>query len=479
MTGGKARVAWRSKGGWATLAAVGIVVCAIGADPVWPQQTPGGPTDGWGTTVAPSKPAPATPQAAMPIPAQPSEATPRLRPTKPPAAIPAPGAGPAPTSLQIEARAVQMSGDARRTRIAFELSAPVKFTAYRLSDPYRVVIDLEAVHFALPGNAGRQQHGLITAFRYGLFAEGKSRIVIDTTGPVRIETARMDPLQGRVGSAFTIDLVATTPTEFAAEELAAAAATVDPTRNPPPTDGPSQAPKRQRPVIVIDPGHGGIDSGAEGTLGLEKDLVLNVALEIQRALLATQRFDVVMTRTADTFVSLDQRVQISVRHHADLFLSVHADSLAAREFAQSIRGATLYVMSEKASDERSRRMAEKENAADLLAGIRVSAAPGDSEVQNILLDLMRRESATMSSSFRSLLIAQMRNKIALAKDPARSAPFRVLRQTGSPAVLIELGYISNLEDEKLMASPAWQKGVATAVATAVGEHFRRLQANRR
>jgi N-acetylmuramoyl-L-alanine amidase len=355
----------------------------------------------------------------------------------------------------------------------------VPYTTYRLSEPYRIVVDLGAVDFALPPTAGRQGRGLVSAFRYGLISPGRSRIVIDTPGPVRVAAARLERSPTGPGVRLELDLTPTTATELAAEEMAAAARTID-VRKPEPEPPPERrkAPLRARPVIVIDPGHGGIDTGALGALGLEKNLVLAVALEIRRALVAARRFEVIMTRSSDAFVSLDQRVRISRRHAADLFLSIHADSLAIREHAQSVRGATVYVLSEKASDDRAQRMAEKENAADLLAGLQVDRSPGNEQVRDILLDLMRRESATLSSDFRTLLLGHMRPRLALAKEPARAAPFKVLRQPGSPSLLIELGYLSNAEDARLMASQAWQRTFGETVAAAVGEYFRTRVARR-
>ena len=296
--------------------------------------------------------------------------------------------------------------------------------------------------------------------------------MIDTAGPVRVEAARLDTSPSGPGSRLQLDFIATTATEFAADEIAAAASGAGLTQpeRAPVVEKPSAS--RARPVIVIDPGHGGIDSGAQGALGHEKDIVLAAAREIRRALLATRRYDIVMTRSSDVFVSLDQRIRLTRAQAADLFLSIHADSLATRELAQSVRGATLYVLSEKASDDRARRMAEKENASDLLAGLEIGKDTADDQVRTILVDLMRRESATLSNDFRSLLISQMRPRTTLSRDPARSAPFKVLRQPASPAVLIELGYISNAEDEKLMASQAWQRTVAEAVTAAVGDYFR-------
>jgi len=424
----------------------------------------GAPPGDWGTTVVPPAQGPArrsvkkAPDTAGPV---------------------APAAPPAPTKTvvpAIRATAVAVTGDLSRTRLTLDLTGETAFTIFRMADPFRVIVDLPMVEFDLPAGTGREGQGLVATFRFGLFAPGKARIVVDTKGPVRIGDSRMVHAETGKGSRLEIEFVASTPTEFAADEIAAAASGFDIEKavNPPQEAPPAKSRTgRTRPLIVIDPGHGGIDSGAEGTHGLEKDLVLAVAKEIQKALMATRRYDVVMTRTSDVFVSLDRRVRISMQQSADLFLSVHADSLAAKELAQHVRGATLYVLSDRASDDVARRMAEKENAADLLAGIRVDTAPGDTQVRNILIDLMRRESATLSSDFRGLLIDTMQQRIALAREPARSAPFKVLRQPGSPAVLLELGYISNATDERLMASEAWQRQVAAAVTQAVSTYFKR------
>ena len=364
-----------------------------------------------------------------------------------------------------------LSGDGARTRFVIEMTAKAPFAIFRMTNPSRVVIDIDDVEFRLPQGSGRQERGLVTSYRYGLFAAGKARIVVDTSGPVRIEAARIKEVAGDPVVRLVIDLVPTTATEAAAAEIADAAQAVD--LKPTETSAVKLSKARSKPVIVVDPGHGGIDPGAQGAHGQEKDVVLAVSREIQRSLLALRRFEVVMTRSTDVFVALDQRVRISRQAQADLFLSVHADSLAQKELAQNIRGATIYTLSDRASDDRAQLLAEKENASDLLAGLNVNGGSNDDQVRNILFDLVRRESANFATDFRGRLLTHLRPKMTLAKDPARSAPFKVLRQPGSPAVLIELGYMSNAQDEKLMESAAWQKSVGDAVAKAVDAFFAR------
>ncbi|MDX2157885.1 MAG: N-acetylmuramoyl-L-alanine amidase [Hyphomicrobiaceae bacterium] len=416
---------------------------------------------------------------------------PRTGPARPPRGREAPGARPtaaaprspagaqaAPTLATV--LAAEVSGDDRRTRLAFDVAAPVAIEARSLADPSRVIVDLPEVEFRLPTGTGQSAGGLISRYRFGLIEAGRSRIVLDTMGTVRIVRAEVvGPLStGRFR--LEIDLAPATAADVAAWQLAEAAARSVAAEPVPatPAMGIPQGRAGRRPVVVVDAGHGGIDPGAEGAAAIEKHIVLDVARHVERVLSATRRYEVVMTRTTDVFVSLDERLRISQAHHADLFLSLHADSLPSKELARSVRGATVYTLAEQASDDLARRMAEKENAVDLLAGLPLTGS-GDDQVRAILIDLLRRESATYSQDFRRHLLAELRPRIAVAREPARSGPFKVLRQAGSPAVLIELGYMSNADDERLMATSAWQGKVAQAIAAAVDAHFHTRTAGKR
>jgi N-acetylmuramoyl-L-alanine amidase len=248
---------------------------------------------------------------------------------------------------------------------------------------------------------------------------------------------------------------------------------------------------RLRPLIVIDPGHGGVDPGAvspsiHGVPVLEKVVVLAVAKLLAATLLATGRYEVVMTRSGDTFVPLDQRGAQSRRLGADLFISIHADSVPANarsqanSRAQDVRGATVYTLSDQASDEQARALADKENAADLTAGLPAVAAVDQDQVRSILVDLMRRETSEFSAAFRGIVTAELAQRIAMAREPQRAAAFRVLKQTEVPAVLIELGYMTNAQDQKLLQSGAWQSQVAGALARSIDSFFanRKIAAGR-
>ena len=353
-----------------------------------------------------------------------------------------------------------------------ELTGEPSVSVFRLYNPWRVVADVTNAELVRPIGPVGTDGGLITGLRAGLFAPGKLRVVIDTSGPVSIETSRIIAATASTPSRLEIIIAPGSGSASRASELAAAALSlpVDVAATGP---APKARDARTKPVVIIDPGHGGIDPGARGEVGVEKDIVLAVSAEIRRALLATRRFDVVMTRTSDVFIPLDQRVQISRQHTADLFLSIHADALDSKSLAKTVRGATVYTLSDKASDARAQAMADKENASDLLAGLPMRPGEEDDQVRDILVDLMRRESANLSADFRNLLVGEMRPRLAVARDPFRSAPFRVLRQPGSPAVLIELGYISNASDEKLMLTQGWQRTVATTITAAIEAYFTR------
>jgi N-acetylmuramoyl-L-alanine amidase len=380
--------------------------------------------------------------------------------------------GPAKAAEAASATRAETTGDQYRTTFRLDLSAGVTAEIYTLANPYRVIVDLPDVAFRLPDGTGQQGHGLVRTFRYGLFAEHKARVVLDTNGPVRIERAAMTAAPGGKGIVFSFDMVTTDPASFGLGTGAGKA--TEEKAQPPPAEAPEpdKSKTSSKAAIMIDPGHGGIDGGAvSGSNLLEKDIVLAVAKELSRQLAATGRYDVHMTRSSDVFVSLDQRLNLSAKHGADLFISLHADSLSEQHGAQVVRGATIYTLSERASDEQARRMAEKENASDLIAGINVVDGEGDDQVKSILFDLMKRETANFSADFSNVLVRKLKPATTLAREPQRAAAFKVLKQSHAPSVLIELGYLSNPEDEKLLKSPAWRKKMAGSITAAVDAYF--------
>jgi N-acetylmuramoyl-L-alanine amidase len=376
------------------------------------------------------------------------------------------GAAPSPAKRVI-AMDARLAGDDKRTRFIVDLNGRVDLVAFTLADPYRVVIDLPQLTFDLPAAAGRKGRGLITAFRYGVFAPGKARIVMDAERPVAIDKAYVMEQHDDQPARLVVDLVPTDRQTF----LRNAAA------KPPPTEGAEvSVPVKPAtladvpgpPVVVIDPGHGGIDSGAIAPSGVEeKDVVLAVARKLAEKLERTHRFRVLLTRYDDTFLPLTERVKMARMNAAALFISIHADSISRAE--GDVRGATVYTVSDKASDAEAARLADKENKADLIAGIDLSNKSND--VADILVDLAHRETKNFSSLFARTLVGRMKSATQLSGWPLRSAGFIVLRAPDVPSVLLELGFLSNAEDVKLLTSEAWRDKVTDAMGDAIQRFF--------
>ena len=325
---------------------------------------------------------------------------------------------------------------------------------YVLAAPDRLVVDIPSLEFRLPLAAGEKGAGLATAFRYGQLAPGKARIVVDLREPSRVLAVTQRAVSaGR--QALVIDIAA--KQYGLAGNKAVAAASGD-----------------SRPTVVIDPGHGGVDPGAVSNKGvLEKVIVLAVGKRLAEVLRATGRFRVALTRDRDKYVSLDDRVEQARTAGAALFLSLHADSVEGTAMALGASGASVYILSNRASDVAARRFAAKENAADRLAGIMPRKAVADSGVRNILVDLLKRETERESKRLRAALVRSLRRNVPVAKQPFRAAAFHVLKQTETPAALIELGYISNPLDLQRMRRADWQQRVAKAIANAVSRFFRK------
>jgi N-acetylmuramoyl-L-alanine amidase len=367
-----------------------------------------------------------------------------------------------------QASDARLAGDAKRTRLVVDLSAPVALETFLLADPYRVVVDLPEIAFTVKPEVGRHGRGLVSAFRFGLIAAGRSRIVLDLTAPAVIDKAFvLDAAEGQPAR-LVIDLVASSRDAFmtaAARQKGIRpgelAGSLDAVAAPaPPGAG-------GLPVIVIDPGHGGIDSGAVTAKGdQEKTIVLDFATTLAAKIEATKRYRVILTRSSDTFVTLAGRIAVARSNQAALFVSIHADTLPD---PFGVRGATVYTLSDHASDAETARYAEKENRADLIAGVDLSTEPDD--VADILIDLTRRETRSFSSRFATVLVEQFRQAATLNKNPHRSAGFLVLKAPDVPSVLLELGYLSNSQDVKLLTSDAWRGRATDAVLAAIEGFF--------
>jgi len=218
---------------------------------------------------------------------------------------------------------------------------------------------------------------------------------------------------------------------------------------------------------VVDPGHGGIDDGTQSGGILEKDITLSFAKQLRDKLVNSGRYRVIMTRDNDTYVTLSDRVKIARDRQAALFISVHADALPPRE--GDARGATVYTLSDRASDAESARLAEVENKADLISGVDLSSESG--EVADILIDLVQRETKTFSNIFAHTLVGEMKHTARLHHHPLKSAGFRVLKAPDVPSVLVELGYVTSKDDLKQLTSESWRSHTAEAMVDAVDAFF--------
>jgi N-acetylmuramoyl-L-alanine amidase len=359
--------------------------------------------------------------------------------------------------------AARLSQDQSGAKLVFDLSRAVEASASAMASPDRIVVDMPELGFRIDPSVGRagapRDDALVKDFRFGLLAAGKSRIVIDLARPACPANVSTSPIvEGAPAARLTIELRPCDPAAFAALVRSPAVSTASA------PDAPAVA---QPPVIVLDPGHGGIDSGARGLGGVqEKALVYEFCAELKRQLDATKRYRVVMTRDGDQYVNLEDRVDIARAATASLFISVHADTLSEDT---EVGGSTVYTVADRASDAEAARIAARENAADRDPGGR--KRQDDPDVAGILFDLKRRETRIFAHIFSRRLVDNLRDAAKLNHNPERSAGFVVLKAPEFPSVLVELGYLSNLQDVQSLTSPEWRTKAAGAIVRATDAFF--------
>jgi len=394
------------------------------------------------------------------------------------------------------------------TRLVLQISRRLEHKVFFLAEPMRAVVDLPAVQWKIAGGEVAPS-GLVAGLRYGAFDAQTGRLVLDLAQPARLREARYDlPSGARAGQRLILDFERTTSESFAqgvqpwsvsgvlkamqANAPAAAAPPgappvqqafaaaprpvppgVQPVAPPPSVAAPRPPPatrqQAHRPTIVVDPGHGGVDPGAIGTSGThEKDITLAMAREVRRLLEQTGRYRVQLTRDEDVFIRLRDRIAIARQHSADLFISIHADSMGNGNSAT--RGASIYTLSENASDAEAAGLAARENRADIIAGVDLTRENRD--VTSILIDLAQRETMNHSIVFARQLVSEMGREVQLLpQNPHRFAGFAVLRAPDVPSVLIELGYLSNRDDEQLLNRPVHRTKVAGGIVRAIDGYF--------
>ncbi len=352
----------------------------------------------------------------------------------------------------------KMAGDQQYTRIVMHFDRDPGAKWFLLRDPYRLVLDLPKTAFAFDQRE-LEARGLVSAVQYGALDEKRARIVFRAVGPFAIEAVETVKNENSEGYRLMIGLKAASRKDFdlalrgsmGGADASAAQAPVD------------AAPQDERFTVVLDAGHGGADGGARGINGtVEKTITLLFALELKKKLEETDRYKVVLTRDADRFLRLDQRVRIAREHDADLFISIHADAIGLR----NMRGATVYTVSDKASDAEAAATAARENLSDEIAGMVVEERKD--EVEDILVELIRRETHAFSIRFARNLVGELSHTLHMVNNPHRYAGFRVLRAPDIPSVLLELGYLSNEKDEAQLRDPVWRAKTMDAIVTAIG-----------
>lgn len=361
---------------------------------------------------------------------------------------------------------MRIAGDATRTRIVLEFEDKPEFSYHYLDAPHRVVVDLPETVFGFSEQAA-EPRGLLTDVRYGTMAPGRSRMVFTASGPFEVDESSVVEDDDVNSFRLVLDMKSISHDEFAAVLAKQQWYEAEQGESTEPAPGSALDPTN-RFTVVIDPGHGGIDGGARGRNGLEeKEVTLNLAVVLKERLSKDSGMDVFLTRTDDRFVSLGDRVRFARENGADLFVSLHADSIRLRK----IRGATVYTLSEKASDDYARDLAQRENKSDAIAGLSFEDEP--ERVADILIDLMRRETKMFSVRFADSVVESLDGNVELINNPHRYAGFRVLRAPDVPSILVEIGYLSNAEDEKLLQDEKWLAEMAGLLAKAV-DNFRGL-----
>lgn len=372
-------------------------------------------------------------------------------------------------------RDARVSTTTERARLVLDLSATTEFALVSLDEPQRLAIDVRASNVSVNQPSPPAGDGLIASYAIEQSAPDRVRTTLTLSGPAQVQQAYvLDPFDDQPAR-VVVDIIPATAEIFAenvARDLAASQAVQQAAVPQVPTQpGGSNIATDTRPLVVIDPGHGGIDSGAETASGVkEKDIVLAFSLRLQEILVQSGRFDVALTRESDVFLRLEERVALARANKADMFISIHADSFQQPE----IRGASVYTRDENATDVLDKVLADQENKVDIIAGFAVpQMAP---QVVDILVDLMRREMRVQSFMAAQSIVHQLEPSVQLRRFPVRQADFFVLQAPDVPSVLIELGFLSNAGDIENLMQSDWRDRTAEAIARGISTYFDEIEA---
>ncbi|WP_339860959.1 N-acetylmuramoyl-L-alanine amidase [Paremcibacter congregatus] len=366
---------------------------------------------------------------------------------------------------------IRIGQSKNKTRFVLDINQNIKYNVFTLANPNRVVIDITEVTWK-NNTGGAKGRGFIDQYRYGLFKPGTSRIVLDVNKPVNVANSFM--IKARKGKPyrFVLDLKEVSNKAFQeASKRPVKRRVASAPKKPQPADIRSL---RTKKLIVLDPGHGGHDPGNLGSTKYrgfpEKTVVLSAAHTIKEELEKTGRYQVVMTRDTDVYVKFHNRTRIAHNLQADLFISVHADSFKSAK----VRGATVYTLSERASDREAAALARRENKSDIIAGMDLEEEIDI--VQSILIDLVKRETMNLSSSFANELVPQLKKVVLVRTNPHRTANLIVLKGLDVPSVLLELGYLTNSQDAKMLMQKETQRNIGRSIVKAADRFFARQYA---
>ena len=375
---------------------------------------------------------------------------------------------------------VRVGAHPDKTRLVIDLSQSADFRTFILDDPHRLVVDLPSFEWRV---SGAVQSDLIAGARTGRLQAGIDRLVFDLKAPVKVMSAFLLPRNDGLPDRLVIDVVRASAAEALASKdkihgtLDTAAPSFLSTGDR--TAGSVPAPARKpsgavvKPLIVLDPGHGGQDPGAVSRNNTyEKNITLAVARELKKQLEASGKYRVQLTRDKDVFIKLADRVRIAQRAKADLFISIHADSIDKGD----VSGASVYTLSNTASDAQTARLAARENKADAIGGVDLSHE--DKDVANILINLAMRDTMNQSKFFANTLVSSMNNGgIRMLQNPHRFAGFAVLKAPEIPSVLVEVGFMSNNREAAALSSESYRRTVAAALKSGIDGYFARVQKN--
>ena len=357
-------------------------------------------------------------------------------------------------------------------RLVFDADSKFDYNVFLLSNPKRLVVDVKDSNVRSQIERNVDKNNVLSNIRVGKTPDGDARIAFDLKQPAIVKKVFMLPPQSSFGWRFVIDMEVSSEREFAAHIGNQHAFIQDSGKKSTKTASKSSAVSKSnsKRIIVLDPGHGGQDPGAIGVSGVyEKNITLAMAKELKKILEKDGDYKVYLTRNRDVFIPLRERVKIARRYKADLFLSIHADSALNK----NAKGLSVYTLSETASDKEAAALAERENKADVIAGL--NFAEHSKEVSDILINLAQRETMNRSSEFANFMVQEMRKSVKLLDNTHRFAGFAVLKAPDVPAVLLEMGYLSNRTEEKLLRQASYRRKLAKSASVAIDRYFENMQ----